>query len=51
MPDWPYVLLALVALLALPFYLFVVSKVWAFGRLSGTREFIRKCKGERSGEN
>lgn len=50
MPDWAYALLVIAGLLAAPFYLFIVSKVWAVGRLSGTREFLKKCKGDEGGE-
>jgi hypothetical protein len=51
MPDWVYLLIVLAVLLAFPFYAFVISKVWAVGRLSGTREFLNKCKGGEHGKN
>ena len=51
MPNWAYALIVLAVLLAAPFYLFFVSKVWAVGRLSGTREFLKKCRGDEGGKD
>lgn len=50
MSGW-YLVALLIALVAgLPFYVYLLSKFAAVGRLAGTRSFVRNIKGEDCGK-